>query len=224
MKPIYVLAILLSIALISINAQNSPVIDNSKFSSLSFVYGWYKNPKNGKWTTKDSEIKDIDKFSSYTIFATAWNSQKLVCIMKLATRSSFYIYDLYFVDYDDYKSQITKWEENTILRFPIVKHVNIEEKKKLNSISLEGIDFTDQKDSDSATNFFVFQYKFDYDNTVKFLFYTEECSDQRCQFAGLNGQKAAIHKPLLATDALFDNFFYKTMHKHFVDFTDAPLQ
>ena len=71
---------------------------------------------------------------------------------------------------------------------------------------------------------FIFQYKFEYDDTVKFLFYTEECDNARCQFVGLNGKNANLNVSLLDTDELFDNFFYKTMKDNFIKFTDAPLK
>lgn len=206
-----------------LDAQNSNLINSKSFSSLSFVYGWYKNPKNDKWTTKDSEIKDIDKFESYTIFAHNVDNKDVVCIMKLSTKSSIYTYDIYLIDFQDYANQISKWEEQATFRFPILKQSKVEA-KKLKEINLNDLNFSAMEDLKTKESNFIFQYKFEYDDTVKFLFYTEECDNARCQFVGLNGKNANLNVSLLDTDELFDNFFYKTMKDNFIKFTDAPLK
>ena len=194
-------------------------------TSLSFVYGWQRNPQNDKWTTKENEIKGIDKFESYSLISFNDQSKKYIAIIKQYDEKGLLVFDSYILDYEDYVSKISLWEEHSILKFPILKYYQAKLKKGI-LLTKDVLGLSDLSGLlSSPKDFFVFQYKFSNDNTVKFLFYKESCLAGDCLPSGLNTKPENLPYYInIGTDNLYNNFFYKTMLKYFVEFTDSPIK
>jgi len=202
-------------------------LDNiSTSSTLSIVYGWYHNPKNDKWTTKENEIKDIDKFTNYYLvsFKDKINAKKYVAIIKEQKVQSFFDLDVYIVDFDSYKDKISMWEEDALIKLPILKHHQVKIKKG-EAISNDLIGINDLSDLlTNPSDNFVIQYKFFTDSTVKFLFFVEQCAFDSCVIGGLETKEKYIDShDHIGTNTLYNNFFYKTTVKYFTEFVDSPL-
>lgn len=227
-KKYFVYTAFLIIPFLCLNAQTNHDIRQlpgvETYGTLSFVYGWLRNPKNDKWTVKEKEIKDIDKFDSYSIISFTNKGKKYIAILKQEEKRSQQIFDVYIIDYIDYVSKISLWEEHTILKFPILEyHQVLLGKKDIISMEALGLNILSDVRTYPRDNF-VFQYKFFTDSTVKFLFYVESCSSDDCVFSGLYTPKeyTGMYENI-GKDDLYNDFFYKTMLKYFTAFTDSPL-
>ena len=214
---------------LQLNASDITItqLDNiSTSSTLSIVYGWFHNPKNDKWITKENEIKDIDKFTNYYIlsFPDKGSSQKYVAIVKEQKVQSFFDLNVYIFDYNVYKDKISMWEEDALIKLPILKHHQVRVKKEeMLTNDLLGISDLSGVLSNPRDNF-VIQYKFFSDSTVKFLFYTEQCSSDSCVVTGLDTKEKFLDfYNYIGTNTLYSTFFYKTTIKYFTEFVDSPL-
>ncbi|MBK5721173.1 hypothetical protein JGH11_09860 [Dysgonomonas sp. Marseille-P4677] len=209
-------------------AQESSFIKNfdslDSYAELKLVYGWMYNSKSDKWIIKENRIANIDYYSNYYIVSLHNQSNKYICIIKQFEEKGAISFESYILDYNDYISKISLWEEHTILKFPILKKNKIKLKKGTQlSKELLGIDNL----SDVLSNprdYFVFQYRFEKDSTVKFLFYQESCFVNDCQPSSLNcEEKYLSYYVHVGNDNLYSNFFYKTMLKYFTQFIDSPI-
>lgn len=197
-----------------------------KVESLPVVYGWHRNQKSDKWTIKSNEISGVDKFQEYcmVLFKDS-NFKEYILIIKTNEHKGNLIIDSYILDYSDYVDKISAWDEYAILKFPILKHKQSVVKKNT-PLSEELVGIDDLSDLIvKSRNYFVFQYKFQKDSTVKFLFYTELCSSGTCQIEGLNvtPENTHIYK-YLERDELYNTLFYKTTIKYFTDFLDLAIK
>lgn len=194
-------------------------------ASLSVAYGWYYNAKNGKWISKPNEIKSIDRFENYTIISFSSEGEKYIAIIKKSLKGSYQTLNTYIIDYDKYVDDVSRWENKAILKFPILKHhVSILKKSEVVTYSTLGLDNMDNL-LKYPRNYFVFQYRFEQDSMVKFLFYTLECNTDTCIPKGLEVvEPYPIEENIIGTDALYERFFYKAMQKSFADFIDSPIQ
>jgi len=212
-------------------AQNISSLKDIKgiesYADLPFVYGWHRNPDNDKWSTKENEIKNIDKFESYSILTFTNQNNKYIAIIKEYKEKGSLVFDTYILDCNDYVSKISLWETNSLLKFPILKFHQAKLKKK-EAITKQLLGLADMSDLKVyPRDYFVFQYKFFPDSTVKFLFYVESCSADICVPTGLNIEKeneSGRVSGVAGKESLYDNFFYKTIYKYFVAFTDFPLK
>lgn len=221
-------ALIICFSFLHVGAQNNPVDqlpDIDSYGYISSVYGWARNPKSDKWKVKENEIQGIDKFDNYSIISFKNLSRNYVAIIKQTEDKGLQMYDVYVLDYDEYTSQIGRWEEHTILKFPVLKHYQARLKKN-DPVTKESLGLSDLSDILShPRDYFVFQYKFEQDATVKFLFYVESCLAGECVPSGLITKKENIHLyGEIGKDTLYNTFFYKTMLKYFVAFTDSPLK
>ena len=191
--------------------------------SLFSAYGWLYNSKNDKWITKEKEIKGVDQFVNYYILSFSNNAEKYVAIVK---EQKDLLFDVYIIDYDIYADNISLWDENTLIKVPILKYKQVKIKKgEKPTVDLLGLN-----DLSSILieprDYFVFQYKFFSDSTVKFLFYVELCSSfDGCLISNLDTKKEymQLHNHI-GKDTLYNNFFYKTTIKYFTNFIDSPLK
>ena len=225
---IFCIKLILCLLSLPFFAQESSAIKNldglDSYAEMKLVYGWSRNTKNDKWTVKEEKIVDIDYFDNYYILSFHEQTQKYICIIKQYEEKRDVVFESYIIDYEDYVSKISMWEEHSLLKFPILKQTSVRLKKG-SSISkqLLGLDnlsniLLQPKDS------FVFQYRFEKDDTVKFLFYKESCLANDCQPAGLNmNEKNYSSYTYVGNDSLYSTFFYKTILKYFTQFTDSPL-
>lgn len=193
-------------------------------SSLSFTYGWLRNEKNGKWITKENEIKDIDSFDSYTLISFLQNDIKYIAVIKKQSEGSFWLFDTYLIDYNTYVEKMGEEINDAVLRFPILKHFKSKQKKNT-LVSKTTLGLNDLNDLlPFPRDFFVFQYRFDLDSIVKFLLYTESCNTDTCVPNGLN-LKSDNRQILryVGSERLYDHLYYKTTYNEFIKFIDSPL-
>lgn len=196
--------------------NNTPVL-----SSLSIVYGWIRNPKNDKWMTKENEIKGIDKFVNYYILPLEFDTEKYIAIVK---EQKDLLFDIYIINYNAYSKVVYMREEDALIKFPILKYSQIKLQKG-KSISIESLGLNNLSDLlDNPNGYFIFQYKFFSDSTVKFLFYIEHCSSDNCEIKGLDTKEENKEwYNYIGTNQLYNNFFYKTTIKYFTEFIYSPL-
>lgn len=221
MKTRFVVALLIAIFYFQVVSSQTAIDDvkATTFTSLYLVYGWHKDSSNNKWSTKEKEIKGIDKFKSYSIASYTLRNKNYIAIIKLEEEGSIHTYNTYTIDAELYKEEITKWDKKTVLRFPIINHTTLKKKKSLN-ISFDEFILGAMENKYTSTPYFVIQYKFDIDDVVKFIFYI----DHQNTIGGLNGGRITTDDlGLLGTDKLYNNFFYKTTYDAFTKFTDSPL-
>jgi hypothetical protein len=196
----------------------------SSSSFLPIVYGWYHNPKSDKWITKENEIKNIDKFVNYYILSFNDLDKKYVAIIKEQKEKNNLLFDTYIIDSKYYEESMEVREEHALIKFPILRYHQAKIKKgEVLTRSILGLDNL-TKLQIAPRDSFIFQYKFFSDSTVKFLFYVEECSSDTCIVGGLNFQKeyTELYKSI-GKDQLYNNFFYKTTIKYFIEFIESPL-
>lgn len=190
-------------------------------STLPIVFGWYQN--NSKWIVKEKEIKNTDKFSNFYIISFYNNRKKWVALIKEEKENKTVLYNTYVTDYSTYEKLIKRWDEDAILNFPIYKHFQVRVNKK-DKIDLQVLTTDNPFDIiQYPHDFFVFQFKFFKDSTVKFLFYLNHCDDS-CFISGFNNQKDQSLNKMIGTNDIYDTFFYKTTAEYFIDFIDSPLK
>ncbi|MDH6354252.1 hypothetical protein M2132_000579 [Dysgonomonas sp. PH5-45] len=220
-----IFVILLSLQLVAQNKiERSNLTDVDSFTSLSIVYGWSYDSKKDKWITKENEIKGIDRFDGYYILSLHDENRNYVAIIKEYKIKSNLVFDTFILDYDDYVTKISKWETHTLLKFPILKHHQVTIKKKeLVTNDVLGLNVSNLLST--PRDYFVFQYKFLQDSTVKFLFYTELYSSDNCMLSGLNTEEVDLGRyTFIGKEELYNNSFYKTTPQYFTDFIDSPLK
>lgn len=193
-------------------------------ASFPVVYGWLYNDKNDKWITKDNEIKNIDKFSNYYIISFFDQAKRYIAIIKEEKIKNELIINSYILDYDLYESNITRWEEQSLIKLPVLKHHTAKiNKNEIFTTNILGVDDLSNLEVDSRS-YFVLQYKFFTDSTVKFIFYKEQCTAESCTIGGLNVDEKSVQLcEYLGKDEMYNKFFYKTTIQFFTDFIDSPL-
>lgn len=193
--------------------------------SLPVVYGWFFDQKKDKWITKEKRIKNIDKFLDYRIKTFGNNSQKYVAIIKQTEKGNRFLIDTYIIDREEYISEMNQGLKDAIIRLPILKHhkAEINNEDELTA-SVLGIDALPE-DNKRENSYFVLQYKFLSNSTVKFLFYTEKCVSAKCHIEGLGLSPKYAEEFLknVGNDSLYDNFYYKTTVDYFTSFIDLPI-
>ena len=195
------------------------------FTSFPVVFGWFQNDDGSKWVVKNKEIKNIDKYQDLYIISFNNNNKKWIAFIKEEKEGSFLIYHTFILDSERYENLITRRESNTILKFPIYKYTKTKVKAK-DIVTPELLGITDLSDRTTyPRDFLAVQYKFFKDDTVKFLFYVDQCSAETCQASGLNtNQDYLTYYNFIGSEDLYDTFFYKTTTEYFIKFIDSPIK